>query len=170
MVDKHTGYIRLSRFSATSAQEFVEAMLKLRRAGMKNLILDLQGNGGGYLNTAVRSADLLLADDNALIVYTEGRRSPRTEEKTSSKHLFPDGKLVVLVDEGSASASEIVSGAIQDWDRGVIVGRRTFGKGACATSRTITGRFYDTSYDSPLLYSVGTKYSETLYKRRGKSI
>ena len=78
MVDKHTGYIRLSRFSATSVQEFVEAMLKLRRAGMKNLILDLQGNGGGYLNTAVKIADLLLADDNALIVYTEGRRSPGT--------------------------------------------------------------------------------------------
>ena len=129
MVDKHTGYIRLSRFSATSAQEFVEAMLKLRRTGMKNLILDLQGNGGGYLNAAVKIADLLLSDDNALIVYTEGRRSPRTEEKSTSKHLFPDGKLIVLVDEGSASASEIVSGAIQDWDRGVIVGRRTFGKG-----------------------------------------
>ena len=129
LVDKHTGYIRLSRFSATSAQEFVEAVTKLRRSGMKNLILDLQGNGGGYLNTAVKIADLLLADDNALIVYTEGRRSPRTEEKSSSKHLFPEGKLVVLVDESSASASEIVSGAIQDWDRGVIVGRRTFGKG-----------------------------------------
>ena len=72
MVDKHTGYIRLSRFSATSVQEFVEAMLKLRRAGMKNLILDLQGNGGGYLNTAVKIADLLLADDNALIVIQRG--------------------------------------------------------------------------------------------------
>lgn len=177
MVDKHTGYIRLSRFSATSVQEFVEAMLKLRRAGMKNLILDLQGNGGGYLNTAVKIADLLLADDNALIVYTEGRRSPRTEEKTSFKHLFPDGKLVVLVDEGSASASEIVSGAIQDWDRGVIVGRRTFGKGLVqrpvplpdgSMIRLTTARYYTPSGRSiqkPYTKGEAKAYNEDLINR-----
>ena len=177
MVDKHTGYIRLSRFSATSVQEFVEAMLKLRRAGMKNLILDLQGNGGGYLNTAVKIADLLLADDNALIVYTEGRRSPRTEEKTSSKHLFPDGKLIVLVDEGSASASGIVSGAIQDWDRGVIVGRRTFGKGLVqrpvplpdgSMIRLTTARYYTPSGRSiqkPYTKGEAKAYNEDLINR-----
>lgn len=129
MVDKNTGYIRLSRFGATTFDEFVEAvvpMIRLKR--MKNLIIDLQGNGGGYLTAATRIANMLL-DENELIVYTEGRNSPRTEERAADKGLFRKGKLIILADETSASASEILSGAVQDWDRGVIVGRRTFGKG-----------------------------------------
>lgn len=128
MADKETGYIKLNRFAASSADEFRDALAKLQKKGMKNLILDLQGNGGGYLNIAIDIADEFLEKDR-LIVYTEGRRMQREDAKATAKGGFEKGKLVVLVDEGSASASEIVAGAIQDWDRGVIVGRRTFGKG-----------------------------------------
>src|SRR5699024_185217 len=98
------------------------------KQGMKNLILDLQGNGGGYLNIAIDLADEFLGKDK-LIVYTEGNKQPREEAKSSARGGFEEGRLVVLVDETSASASEILSGAVQDWDRGVVVGRRTFGKG-----------------------------------------
>ena len=128
MADKTTGYIKLNRFAASSADEFKEALKKLRKQGMKNLILDLQGNGGGYLNIAIDLADEFL-DKDKLIVYTEGNKQPREEAKSTARGDFEEGRLVVLVDEASASASEILSGAIQDWDRGVIVGRRTFGKG-----------------------------------------
>ncbi len=128
MADKETGYIKLNRFAASSANEFREALTKLQKKGMKNLILDLQGNGGGYLNIAIDIVDEFLEKDR-LIVYTEGRKMQREDAFATSKGSFEKGKLVVLVDEGSASASEIVAGAIQDWDRGVIVGRRTFGKG-----------------------------------------
>ena len=95
---------------------------------MKNLILDLQGNGGGYLNIAIDLADEFL-DKGKLIVYTEGHNQPRENAASTAKGGFEEGRLVVLVDESSASASEILAGAVQDWDRGVIVGRRTFGKG-----------------------------------------
>lgn len=128
MADKQTGYIKLNRFAASSADEFREALEKLKKEGMKQLILDLQGNGGGYLNIAIDLADEFLGKDK-LIVYTEGMRHSREEAKATAKGGFEEGRLVVLVDESSASASEIVSGAVQDWDRGVIVGRRTFGKG-----------------------------------------
>lgn len=128
MADKQTGYIKLNRFAASSADEFREALEKLRQEGMKQLILDLQGNGGGYLNIAIELADEFLGKDK-LIVYTEGSRQSREEAKATWRGGFEEGRLVVLVDESSASASEILSGAVQDWDRGVIVGRRTFGKG-----------------------------------------
>ena len=128
MADKQTGYIKLNRFAASTADEFREAVQKLQKKGMKQLILDLQSNGGGYLNIAIDLADEFLADDK-LIVYTEGSKQRREDAKSSKKGLFENGRLVILVDEASASASEIVSGAVQDWDRGVIIGRRTFGKG-----------------------------------------
>lgn len=128
MADKTTGYIKLNRFAASSADEFREALANLKKQGMKNLILDLQGNGGGYLNIAIDIADEFL-DKDKLIVYTEGSKQPREEAKSTARGDFKEGRLVVLVDETSASASEILSGAVQDWDRGVIVGRRTFGKG-----------------------------------------
>ena len=128
MADSKTGYIRVSRFGATTYEEFVEALEKLKKEGMQNLILDLEGNGGGYLNAAIDMANEFL-NAGELIVYTQGRTQPREEAISNAKGNMKSGKLIVLVDESSASASEIVSGAIQDLDRGVIVGRRTFGKG-----------------------------------------
>ena len=128
MATPKTGYIKVSRFSATTMKEFREKLDELKAMGMQDLILDLQGNGGGYLRTAIEMADEFLGD-RKLVVYTEGRTSPREDTYSTKEGRFEKGKLVVLVDEGSASASEIVSGAIQDWDRGVIVGRRSFGKG-----------------------------------------
>lgn len=128
MAEPGVGYIKVSRFSATTMKEFREKLVELKNAGMKDLILDLQGNGGGYLRTAIEMADEFLGD-RKLVVYTEGRTSPREDTYSTKDGLFEKGRLVVLVDEGSASASEIVSGAIQDWDRGLIVGRRSFGKG-----------------------------------------
>ena len=128
MADKHTGYIKLNRFAASSANEFREALEKLRKKGLKNLILDLQGNGGGYLNIAIELADEFL-EKQRLIVYTKGSKQAREEARSSSRGQFEEGRLVILVDESSASASEIVTGAVQDWDRGVVIGRRTFGKG-----------------------------------------
>ena len=128
MVNKHIGYIRVNRFAATTGKEFEEALHRLQKAGMKDLILDLQGNGGGYLNAAIELANQFLGK-NELIVYTEGRRNPRAEFEAEGSGDFLKGRLIVLVDEYSASASEIVTGAIQDWDRGLVVGRRSFGKG-----------------------------------------
>ncbi|PIP55091.1 MAG: peptidase S41 [Bacteroidetes bacterium CG23_combo_of_CG06-09_8_20_14_all_32_9] len=128
MIDKEIGYIKLIRFSATTMTEFGEAIIKLKNQGAKDLILDLSGNSGGYLNTAVDLSDQFLSDKK-LIVYTEGIKSPHSDYRATNIGEWHDGRLIVLVDENSASASEIVSGAIQDWDRGLIIGRRTFGKG-----------------------------------------
>ena len=128
MLNDNIGYIKLSRFAATSADEFIDAALALKKAGMKNLVFDLRGNSGGYLNVAVDLADQFLPNGK-LVVYTKGIRSPKQDYVATSNGTFETGKLVVLIDEGSASASEIVSGAVQDWDRGLILGRRSFGKG-----------------------------------------
>jgi carboxyl-terminal processing protease len=128
MINNETGYILLNRFAQTSLQEFVEALIKLQSQGMKNLILDLRNNSGGYMGTSIDLADQFLPAGK-LIVYTEGIHSPKEEYNSSSKGLFEKGKLVIMVNENSASASEIVAGAVQDWDRGIIVGRRSFGKG-----------------------------------------
>lgn len=128
MIQPKTGYIRINRFAATTAEEFLAALKELQKKGMKDLILDLQGNGGGYLNAAIDLANEFLQQKD-LIVYTEGRAARRSNFYAKGNGNFKDGRLIVLVDEYSASASEIVTGAIQDRDRGVIVGRRTFGKG-----------------------------------------
>lgn len=128
MVDDSIGYIRLSRYARSSAQEVAKALQKLKADGMKSLIFDLRGNSGGYLDIACSIVNEFLTGGKT-IVYTEGRNSPRQTFKTNSFGNFMTGELVVLVDEYSASAAEITSGAIQDWDRGVIIGRRTFGKG-----------------------------------------
>ncbi|WP_247679993.1 MULTISPECIES: S41 family peptidase [Chitinophaga] len=122
------GYIKISKFSATTYDEFMKAIRGLEKQGMKKLIIDLRQNPGGYLDAATRIADELLGDDK-LIVYTKGKDFPRTDYKTKRPGMFEKGALAVLTDEGSASASEILSGAVQDWDRGTIIGRRTFGKG-----------------------------------------
>lgn len=128
MATPEVGYIKLSRFAATSTEEVKKALLTLKQQGAKDLIFDLQDNGGGYLNTAFELADEFLAADK-MIVYTQGLNSAKKEYKSTVKGDFEKGRLVVLIDEGSASASEIVSGAVQDWDRGLLIGRRTFGKG-----------------------------------------
>ena len=167
MIDEETGYIKLNSFSRTSVEEVQNALISLKEKGMKNLIFDLQGNGGGLLDVAHSLADEFLSGDK-LIVYSEGRSQPRTDLKASKKGLFEEGKLIMLTDEYSASASEILSGAIQDWDRGLIVGRRTFGKGlvqrpmslsdgseirlTIARYYTPTGRFIQKPYDDPERY------------------
>ncbi len=140
MVTDKTGYIKVTSFARTTPAELMEALFELKEQGMENLILDLKGNSGGLLSVAKFMADQFLSDDK-LIVYSKGRSYPEeryiADNKDyrgkyyggSKKGHFEKGKLVVLTDEGSASASEIVSGALQDWDRALIVGRRTFGKG-----------------------------------------
>ncbi|MBZ0207787.1 MAG: S41 family peptidase [Flavobacteriales bacterium] len=128
MAAPDVGYIKVSRFGATTTKEFSDKLDELRKQGMKDLVLDLQGNGGGYLRSAIEMADQFLGD-RKLIVYTDGRTTPREDTHATEGGKFKKGRLVVMIDEGSASASEIVSGAVQDWDRGVVVGRRSFGKG-----------------------------------------
>jgi len=150
MAAPKVGYIKLSRFAESSIEEFDKALTELKNKGMENLILDLRYNSGGYLNIAVSLADEFLSD-NKMIVYTEGKSSPRTNYMATKKGNFEKGKLVVLINEGSASASEIVAGAIQDWDRGILIGRRSFGKGLVQTPirlndgsaiRLTTARYY----------------------------
>lgn len=128
MIRPEVGYVRIGSFGATTHDEFCEALAKLKKQGMRNLILDLQGNGGGYLQAAVNIANEFL-QKNDLIVYTEGRQMSRNEYRAKGNGKLLDGKIVVLIDEYSASAAEIVTGAIQDQDRGMVVGRRSFGKG-----------------------------------------
>jgi len=128
MIAPKVGYVKISSFGATTHEEFSTALAKLDKEKMQHLILDLQGNGGGYLKAAVDIASDFLQEGQQ-IVYTEGAKAPRTEFKAEGKGQFREGRLVVLIDEYSASASEIVTGAVQDWDRGIVVGRRSFGKG-----------------------------------------
>lgn len=128
MLNKQTGYIKISTFARTTHEEFVEGLNKLKQQGMKKLVLDLRSNGGGYMDAAIKIVDEFLSDGE-LIVYTMGKARPRVDYKASPDGLFEKGDLVVLIDSWSASASEIVAGAIQDNDRGTIIGRRSFGKG-----------------------------------------
>jgi len=153
MLTEEIGYVKLNRFSQTTMQEFYEALDELEPQGMKHLVLDLRGNSGGYLNTAIQLSDEFLADKE-LIVYTEGVSNPKRESFATNRGRFEKGKLVVLIDQGSASASEIVSGAIQDHDRGLIIGRRSFGKGLVqrpfklrdgSTLKLTTARYYTPS-------------------------
>ncbi|MFN3876538.1 MAG: S41 family peptidase, partial [Flavobacteriales bacterium] len=148
-----TGYIKLNRFAKNTHAEFLEAADRLRAQGMQRLVLDLRGNGGGYLNAAVELADEFLPRGR-VIVYTEGLHSPRREQLASDRGRYEDMPLAVLIDEGSASASEIVAGALQDNDRALIVGRRSFGKGLVqeqvelpdrSAVRITTARYYTAS-------------------------
>lgn len=168
MVDKKTGYIRLNRFGATTADEFRQAFKDLQKQGMSQLILDLESNGGGYMNAAIEIADEFLPSKKC-IVYTEGLHSPRQDNEATAKGCFENGKLIVMIDEYSASASEILAGAIQDWDRGVVIGRRSFGKGlvqrpiplpdgsmlklTIARYYTPSGRFIQKPYENAENYS-----------------
>lgn len=128
MTENNHGYIKLNRFAQTTHDEFLEAVEKLRKKGMESLILDLRGNGGGYLDQAIKLADEFI-EEGKLLVYTEGRNVERENNYSTKKGKLEKENIVILLDEGSASASEIVAGAVQDWDRGIILGRRSFGKG-----------------------------------------
>ena len=128
MLKDDVGYVRISRFSATTAQEFVSACQNLEKAGMKHLVIDLRGNPGGYLNAATKILDQLFKREQ-LLVYTEGKNYKRTEYNSTNRSFFDIEAVAILIDEGSASASEIMAGAVQDADRGTIIGRRSFGKG-----------------------------------------
>lgn len=165
MAEPGVGYIKVSRFAAATYEEFRTAFNKLAKRGMKKLILDLRGNGGGYLNAAVDICDEFLSK-GMLIVYTQGKASPKKVFKSSDKGSFENGALVVLIDEGSASASEIVSGALQDNDRATIIGRRSFGKGLVqeqieipdgSALRLTTARYY-----TPSGRSIQKPYSKGL--------
>jgi len=137
MIDKETGYIRINKFSETTHAEFVQAMEALQKTGLQKLILDLRGNGGGILQEAIAMADDFL-DGDKLIVYTQGVNSPKVEYHCKIDGLFEKGKLIVLTDEGTASASEVLVGALQDWDRATIIGRRSFGKGLVQEQFTLS--------------------------------
>jgi carboxyl-terminal processing protease len=128
MINSNTGYIKINRFAATTVDEFKAAVKTLKASNAENLVLDLTNNGGGYLDAAVNLADEFLPAYST-IVYTQGIHSPRKNYYATDYGNFEKGKIIVLIDEGSASASEILTGAIQDWDRGIVIGRRSFGKG-----------------------------------------
>jgi carboxyl-terminal processing protease len=128
MVNNTTGYIKITSFAMTTFDEFMKGLTELKALGMKKLIIDLRGNSGGIMEAAIQIADQFLKKDQ-LIVYTKGRTQPRSEARATGQGEFETGDLVILIDEGSASASEILAGAIQDNDRGIIIGRRSFGKG-----------------------------------------
>jgi carboxyl-terminal processing protease len=163
MLEPQTGYIKLNKFSATTYQEFMDAMDTLKEQGMQKLVLDLRDNGGGYMEQAVRIADEFL-DDNKLIVYTQGVHSPKKEYRAEHPGLFEKGKLVVLVDEGTASASEILTGSLQDWDRATIIGRRSFGKGLVQEQYSLTDgsalRLTIARYYTPLGRCIQKSYAK----------
>jgi carboxyl-terminal processing protease len=128
VVEDKTGYIKISRFAKTTKKEFLKGLKNLKEQNIRNLIIDLRGNNGGYLNAATSITDQFLKDGE-LIVYTQGKNSPKQEIRATDRGVAQDLDVAVMIDEWSASASEIMAGAIQDNDRGIIVGRRSFGKG-----------------------------------------
>jgi carboxyl-terminal processing protease len=165
MILPGVGYIKVSSFGATTVDEFETKLADLRTKGAQSLILDLQGNGGGLLMSAVGMANEFLGRDQ-MVVYTEGRRSPKSGYVADGRGRFRDGKLVVLIDEYSASASEIVSGAVQDWDRATIVGRRSFGKGL--VQRPI--EFHDGSLIRLTVAKYYTPVGRCIQKPYGKDV
>lgn len=175
MIAPETGYIRLNKFSETTYEEFMESMQKLKEEGIQKLILDLRGNGGGILQEAVEIADEFL-NDNKLIVYTQGSHIKKQEYRARREGIFENGALIILVDEGSASASEVLTGALQDWDRAEVIGRRSFGKGLVQEQYNLNDgsalRLTIARYYTPLGRSIQKpydrgleSYNEELYDR-----
>jgi carboxyl-terminal processing protease len=173
MAGEKTGYIRLNKFSATTHEEFVKAAKKLKSEGMEKLILDLRGNAGGYLKAATDISDEFLGDGK-LIVYTQGKNRPRSFAFASRKGLLEQEEVVVLIDEGSASASEIVAGALQDNDRGTIIGRRSFGKGLVQEQMAMNDgsalRLTVARYYTPTGRSIQKPYDKDFMKYHHESI
>jgi len=163
MFDRENGYIKLNRFAATTEKEFNDALIKLKRQGLKNIIIDLRGNTGGYMNPAISIADAFFPA-NKMIVYLEGNKTPRQDFKSTGLSPLVNARVIVLTDEGSASASEILAGAFQDWDRGVIVGRRTFGKGLVQNGFYLTDgsmvRLTIARYYTPSGRSIQSPYAD----------
>jgi len=175
MLDKETGYIKLNKFAATTEKEFSEAVEKLKKSSMKNIVLDLRGNGGGYMLAATELADKYFTDEK-LLVYLVGRKTPKQEFKSTGNGSLSSSRLIILTDEGSASASEIFAGAMQDWDRGIVMGRRTFGKGLVQNGFYLTdgsmirltiARYYTpTGRSIQRAYNEGyDKYMQSFFKR-----
>ena len=163
VIRDNTGYIKISRFAQTTVEEFLQAARELKEKGIHKVILDLRGNNGGYMGAATNIADQFL-EDGKLIVYTEGKSSPKKEVFATDKGIFKDVEVMILIDEWSASASEILAGAIQDNDRGIIVGRRSFGKGLVQEeSRLSDGsalRLTIARYYTPTGRSIQKPYTE----------
>src|SRR5687768_115513 len=163
MLDKTTGYIKLNKFSENSYEEFMRSLENLKAKGMQNLVYDLRSNGGGLMNEAVEMADEFL-DDEKLIVYTEGLNTKRREYKCRRPGMFEEGNLVILIDELSASASEVLAGALQDWCRAKIIGRRSFGKGLVQEQYSLSDgsaiRLTVARYFTPLGRSIQRPYDK----------
>ncbi|MGZ8559289.1 MAG: S41 family peptidase, partial [Chitinophagaceae bacterium] len=163
MMDKTTGYIKLNKFTENSYEEFMASLEALQKQGLQQLIYDLRGNGGGYMNEAIDMTDEFLESDK-LVVYTEGTNSKKREYRCKRPGLFEKGKLVILVDELSASASEVLAGALQDWDRADIIGRRTFGKGLVQEQYELSDgsaiRLTVARYYTPLGRSIQRSYAK----------
>ena len=163
MLDKETGYVKLNKFAATTDKEFRDALVQLKQKNMKNLVIDLRNNGGGYMAAATDLANHFFRDQS-LLVYLIGRKYPRRDYKSAGSGDLSSARVVVLTDEGSASASEIFAGAIQDWDRGVIIGRRTFGKGLVQNPFYLTDgsmiRLTIARYFTPAGRSIQSPYNE----------
>ncbi|RTL60916.1 MAG: S41 family peptidase [Sphingobacteriales bacterium] len=175
LIQPGTGYIKLNKFSRKTYEEFMESLDTLKNRGMQKLVLDLRGNGGGILEDAVQIADEFL-DDNKLIVYTKGAHTDKIDYKAKRPGMFEEGKITVLVDEFSASASEVLAGALQDWDRATVIGRRSFGKGLVQEPYSLSDgsqlRLTVARYYTPLgrniqkPYNKGMKnYSDEVYNR-----
>ncbi len=163
MIDNSIGFIRINKFSQKTYKEFMQSLESLKKAGMKKLVLDLRGNGGGVLDEAVEIADEFLEGDR-LITYTEGKHAPKKEYRSRREGQFEKEQLIILADEGTASASEVLIGALQDWDRANVVGRPTFGKGLVQEQFDLSDksaiRLTVSRYYTPLGRSIQRSYSE----------
>ncbi len=175
MLDNETGYIKLNKFALTTDKEFTDAEELLEKSGMKNLVIDLRSNGGGIMNAAIDLANHFFSD-RKLIVYMSGRKTPRRDFSSTGAGDLSGARLVILIDEGSASASEIFTGALQDWDRAVVIGRRSFGKGLVQNRfplndgseiRLTIARYYTpTGRSIQVPYNEGyDQYMKNFYKR-----